>query len=496
MRHELSAALAADGFGKISGRPGVSIVTSGPGATNGLSGVVHAYSAGSPMIYISGTTPKRERTFPFHGTDDPEFLEKVFEPITKKVIRVEKPDSTIEAIESAYQISLSGRKGPVYVSLPYDVLEKQTDCRQVRKREEKQLACARATKGVALALLNHETKVVLVLGESLGSHPELRQRLVKLAERINSPVLTHSSAIGIFPSNHPLYSGSQYSDSYLSPLAAELVKDADLVMYLGYLPEQVEVKELQKLNSNEPLIITLETGLEDDSILMEEAYPAVTYVLENLIQKADWAKDRIRDYWNSYEQHLEKEATHYSHLKPIHPSFLSHAISKHLDDDDKIVGDIGMGVEWILKYLPRGKDIRYLNPGTYGAMGYAIPAAIGVRMGSAEGRVFAATGDGGMLMNIMELQTLSREDIDVKVIVYNDGRYGVIERLHRVKFNTERSYCLGKTDFQMIASSLGLRAFRADDPKEFLKTVEEFASTKSPALLDVVTRSVRSEGFR
>ncbi|MGA2462042.1 MAG: thiamine pyrophosphate-binding protein [Candidatus Bathyarchaeia archaeon] len=483
VRHEAGAAAMADTYGRLTGRPGVCLVTAGPGATNSLTGVAHAFAAASPMLHVSGTVPTTSGTGAFHGADKPRFLESVFAPVCKRSCSLGSVAEIPRVVHTCFQEATTGRRGPVHLGLPLDLLL----ARGVTAKPSQRVKPIRAVRNLARTakILSSAARPVILVGEEargLGREVEI------FAEKLQSPVISTMNALGVFPQENHLFVGYVEQFWRLHPTAFDVVKEADLVVSIGARAASPETNCITSVVDTEWLFLTEEAPGEKAK-KAEYVSGDIRRSLVALGNKLEPAP-KLRENWShkavaglrSYMEELDRNAAEKSRIRPIHPAYAAHSLLQFLPRDGVVCSDSGANEIWVREYLGNRRNCEYLYSGTFGGMGFSLPAAIAASLLRPNTRILAVSGDGGLLMSLMELSTLVEQKSNAVIVVFNDSAYGMMWLLQHHKTTN----LLNPVNFAKVAEGFGVKSWRVEEPGKLKDSLSEAFSVRGPALVDVI----------
>lgn len=483
VRHEAGAAAMADAYGRLTGKPGLCLVTAGPGATNSLTGVAHAFSAASPMLHVSGTVPTGSGVGTFHGTDDPSFLERIFAPITKKSCTVRSVSEIPRTVHGCFQAASAGRRGPVHMSLPLNVLLAQGTPTAARHASKRPLTSSPNLMRAKRILSASQRPIVLVGEEARGMGRELEI----LSMKLQSPVMSTMNALGEFPQENPLFVGYVEQFWRISPPALDLLRDADLLVGAGVRFGSPETRCVGSLADTDWLFLTEEKTKRDLSkgLHLTGNVRSTLSSLANILPPATqsrkrWASKALGCV-RSYLKEPSEIVSNGSGNKPIHPAYAIQNLIELLPSSGVVCSDSGSNEVWAREYLGVRKNCEYLYSGSFGGMGFALPAAIAASIVRPDTKVLAVSGDGGFLMSLMELSTLAEQESNVIMVVLNDSAYGMMWLLERRKVAS----LLNPVSFAEVAKGFGIRSWRVDEPGQLKDIYAEAFSVDGPAIVDV-----------
>lgn len=500
MHHEQAAAFAAEGFARVSGLPGVALATSGPGATNLLTGIGSCFYDSTPAIFITGQVNTHERKggrpirqLGFQETD----IAAMAQPVVKWATTAEDPASLPDVIDKAFEIALNGRPGPVLIDIPMDVQRAQIDPGPIA-RKTPHPAPATLDNAFAASLftaLRQASRPLILAGGGIrsGGATEPFRRFVAA---LGVPVVHSLMGVDLLPYAHPLRIGM--IGTYGNRWANAALAASDLLLVLG---SRLDVRqtgsqvdefatgrrifhvdcEPGEINNRvigcEPLVMQLGQFLEAALRHPAASRPSPAAV-------AEWA-ERIGSLRRQYPDTQELK-----HAPGINPNALMHAISKHGASSSAFVSDVGQHQMWAAQSLELAGDQRFLTSGGMGAMGFALPAAIGAWYAAPGRPVTLIAGDGGFQVNIQELQTVARNRLPLKAIVLNNQCHGMVRQFQESYFESRyQSSVTGYSapDFQAVAAAYGIESARIEQPSQVEAALcRLYADPSTPGLLEVM----------
>jgi acetolactate synthase-1/2/3 large subunit len=491
-KHENNAALMADAYGRLTQRPGVCLVTAGPGATNSMTGVAQAFAAASPVVHISGTVPRRAGRGAFHGLDRPTFLREAFAPVTKWSARVDEVEDTPRILAEAFSIANSGRPGPVHVELPEDVLkEPPTEVWDYARRPAEAAAPdSKLVDRLAEMLISAERPMICA-GVGVRT-PDARADLLKLAESLGAAVTFPRSALGAFPSAHHLCAGS-FNTYPPNPFPMQLVEESDLLLVVG-MRAGTTLSEILDDHAPEKYVYLTPEGELDRS---DRATLSVSVDTEALLRglaervaeqsraSASWAESQITTARQALRAGAERTVETYRGHKPIHFALVLKELWSLLQKDAVVVADIGNHGVWASWWYELYGTQTYLEPGQWGAMGFALPGAIAAKLIRPDRQVVGLTGDGAFLMSCSDFGTALEEGTKVVIVVLNDQRYGMIHALQTMDFGRTFATELRSPDLVKFAESFGALGIRVEDGAELPEALSRALDAEKPVIVDV-----------
>ena len=491
--HEINAAFMADAQARLTGLPGVCLLTSGPGATNAVTAIAQAYTDASPVVQITGHCGNNEKIQPSHGVDDWDFLLKIYSPITKWSVQIRRAEDIAPILDKAFKLASSGRPGPVHVEIPRDVLSssvKSQDFPVVDSDIHQEIDEA-PVKGIAQILRSSDRPLIAV---GKGVLREFCSKdVMELAQAIDAPIVVQD-AVSAIPYDFPLYVGY---DMEWHPQIDSLIKGADATITLGLdLRERfmfskaknhklVHVHSDAFTNKNEELdtsvsrpLVDLVASVKKTIELLLKLIPHKRSVRSNAEKKVSEIKRKISDDVSSCIKWG---------CKPLHPGEVGTQLRRVLKDNAIVTLDVGDSSWWINTCFRAREPNTVLVPGRYGSMGFALPAAVAAKLTFPERDVVAVTGDGGFLMSCMDFPSAVKHKLAIKVIVVSNGHYGTIWRLQNDRYGGTMATEIQVPDFAQYAESFGARGFSVYDHAELGKVLEEAISLRGPAIVGVHT---------
>jgi acetolactate synthase-1/2/3 large subunit len=485
VRHEQGAAHAADGYARATGKPGVCLATSGPGATNLVTGIATAYMDSVPLVAFTGqVTSSLMGLDAFQEAD----ITGITLPITKHNYLVKDVNDLARTIKEAFHIAATGRPGPVLVDIPKDISINKT---KFSYPDEVNLPGYRPTyKGhpaqisQAAKLINHARRPVIYAGGGVvisGAHGELKA----LAEKINAPVTTTLMGIGSFPEDHRASLGmlGMHGTAY----ANYAVSECDLLISVG---ARFDDRVTGRVDTFAPhaKIIHIDIDPAEIGKIVRVDVPIVgdtRQVLQELNEKVD-ARDSA-DWLDRIDEWKAKHPLRYEKKGKLKPQFIIEEINRVTKGEAVVVTEVGQNQMWAAQYYTFKKPRSFISSGGLGTMGYGFPAAIGAKVGRPQDIVIDIAGDGSIQMNIQELATAVFYNIPVIVAILNNSRLGMV-RQWQTMFYDERysSTIITGPDFVKLAEAYGALGLRVTKAGEVQPALEKALAANKPVLIDFV----------
>ncbi|MBN1599952.1 MAG: biosynthetic-type acetolactate synthase large subunit [Chitinispirillaceae bacterium] len=504
-RHEQAAAHAADGYARATGEVGVCLATSGPGATNLITGIATAYLDSIPMVAITGQVAT-----PLLGTDAFQEADVVgiSRPITKHNFLVRSVKELPEIIRKAFYIASTGRPGPVLVDIPVDVSRAVLDDYQYPETVSIRsynpvVECDIAQIDKAVELLSGSKKPLIFAGGGVnhaGAYEELRI----FAEKTNIPVTTSLMGMGTFPAEHELFIGMP--GMHGAKTANYSIQEADLILSIGVRFDDRVTGFVANFAPNASIVhididpVTISKIVKVDVPVVADAKTALRLLIEK-------SSARPKNEWNTKVSGWkgEKLYTYTSSESVIKPQMVIEELYKFTGGNAVVATEVGQHQMWTAQYFRCNAPRTLLTSGGLGTMGFGLPAAMGAAMGIDGKPVMVIGGDGSIQMNIQELATLSINNIPVKIIILNNTFLGMVRQWqelfydHRYSSTCMRggflcSSCVGigackkqyVPDFVAVAKGYNIAAFRAETPQQVLQVIKDGFAVNGPALMEFI----------
>lgn len=501
-KQEPNVSLMADAYGRLTGNPGVCLVTAGPGGVNSMAGVAQAYGAASPMVHIGGAVPLKADREAFHGVDDPAFVHEMFKKITKWSARVERIEDIPEVMAKAFHVARSGRPGPVHVELP-----RVSDYSEHILQEGR--AVLASYKAIPTVVAQPDPKnvdrcakrmmearsPVIAAGKGIIRQGALRE-LSELSMKLQAPVVYAQDAIGVIPEDHPFFAGHfQHYRSY--PLCVDALKRADLILGVGLRAGTAELTELKERAPEKNLVLVGFDDAADSRYQGEDECVADPKLFLAALLERLGSYQRPRNE-SLIRQMAERKAAVRTSLaaqnephrtdRPIHPGVLMDAMNAVLDDNAVVSSDVGNCQMWARTFRRIATPLSFMQSGVWNAMSYGLPTAIVAKMEFPQRDVVALAGDGAFLMTIGDLPTAAEYGANILIVVLNDGAFGQTYMQQTNIYGHTYGTTFASPDFAAIAKACGAEGIRVTDPGEVEGALRQAlaATKKQPALVEVM----------
>ncbi len=488
MRHEQGAAHAADGYARATGKVGVCIATSGPGATNLVTGLATAQMDSSPVVAITGQVATSViGTDAFQEVD----IVGITQPITKHNYLVTDVEELPSVMKEAFYIARTGRPGPVLVDIAKDVQAAEFD---FTYPDEVHLPgyfipqddLAEPVQRVARMLAEAERPLIIAGHGIVLANAE--DQLLELVEKANVPVITTLLGISAMPETHRLCLGmaGMHGEAYTNLALAE----ADLIVSLGSRFDDRLTGKLDQFGANARIVhvdidpaeidkcVTVNAAVIGD---LKDVLPALTLLVEQR-GREPWL-ERIQEWRaDSARRDIVGQET-----DEMVPQYVIRQLWEATRGEVIVVSDVGQNQMWEAQYFTHHRRRGLLSSGGLGTMGFALPAAIGAQMGRPDDQVWVTVGDGGFQMNIQALAVVAQERLPIKIAVLNNGYLGMVRQWQQLFFEGRYSGTpLLGPDFAKVAEAYGIAAFTVREKEDVVPTIEQAMAVDGPALINFV----------
>ncbi|MBN2553109.1 MAG: biosynthetic-type acetolactate synthase large subunit [Spirochaetales bacterium] len=483
-RHEQGAAHMADGYARATGKTGVCMATSGPGATNLVTGLANAYMDSSPLVAITGQVSRSMiGNDAFQEVD----ITGITIPITKHNYLLQEASEMPHTVKEAFYLASTGRKGPVLLDIPRDV---QLEIFAPHQAKYPPLEGYRPTvEGHpgqikrAAALLKSAEKPLIIAGGGI-SLAAARDLLVRLAEKADIPVVYTLMGKASFPNSHPLCIGLM---GYHGRVESNYgIANADVILALGTRLGDRTTGPIGTF-AKQARFIHIDIDPAEISKNVPSYLPIVGDAAQILEQLGDQLPAQKHEQWISELRRTAEQHPLRARSAGVSIPNILHAV-KTIVDDPIIVTDVGRHQIFTAHYFPVDSERSFITSGGLGTMGFGVPAAIGARVGQPRRTVVDISGDGGFMMTCQEIASAVQEEIPVVVLVMNDSCLGMIRQLQHAFYGKRYEACSfgGNVDFARLAESMGAAGFTVTEETQITPTLEKALAAGRPAVVDCV----------
>ncbi|WP_312240274.1 acetolactate synthase 3 large subunit [Pantoea sp.] len=476
VRHEQGAVHMADGYARATGEVGVVLVTSGPGATNAITGIATAYMDSIPMVVLSGQVPSSLIGYDAFQECD---MVGISRPVVKHSFLVKRTEEIPGVLKKAFWLAASGRPGPVVIDLPKDILNPANklpyawpDSVSMRSYNPTIQGHKGQIKRALQTLLAAHRPVMYVGGGAITSACEAE--LLQLAEKLNIPVTSSLMGLGAFPGTHRQSVGMLGMHGTYE--ANMTMHHSDLIFGIGVRFDDRTTNNLAKYCPNATVMhididpTSISKTVAADIPIVGDAKQVLQQMLELLGQsEAKQPFDSLRDWWQSIETWRGRKCLEFDRSSSkIKPQAVIETIWRLTKGDAYVTSDVGQHQMFAALYYPFDKPRRWINSGGLGTMGFGLPAALGVKMALPEETVICVTGDGSIQMNIQELSTALQYDLPVLVLNLNNRFLGMVKQWQDMIYSGRhsQSYMESLPDFVRLAEAYGHVGIGIQHPEE------------------------------
>ena len=479
-RHETGAAFIAGILGKLTGKPGVCLSTLGPGATNMATGVACATLDRMPLVAITAQTDITMQHKNSHQYID---LVNLYRPISKWSVSIHDSSIVPELVTKAFTLATHDVPGAVHIELPNDIASSlaQGEPLQIQSYSQKGVASEQALRDVAIAI--NEAKFPLIMIGHNAAQEEASTEILKFIEKLQAPFTETFMAKGVVPENHPFH--LQTIGLPEGDFVNKAFFRADLVITIGYDPVEYGPKKWNSLLS--PVVHIDIKDYETDSFYPVRAslIGDLSTNLQHLTNKLQ-QRDDLDPFYRNLKETIAKEmlVQTTSDAYPLAPQRIIQDIRTVLDNDDLLLSDVGAHKLWI------GRQYEALLPNTciisngLASMGIALPGAIGAKLAQPDKKVMAVCGDGSFIMSLPEFETAVRLKLPIVIMIWRDGRYGMIEWGQENKLGHSSNVQFENPDFIALAKSYGAKGFKVKQATELIPVLKQAYTETGPVIVE------------
>ncbi len=496
VRHEQAAVHAAEGYAKATNRPGVVLVTSGPGATNAVTGIADAYMDSVPLVVFTGQVPR-------HLIGNDAFQEVDIVGITRPCVKhnflVTDVKDLASTVKKAFYIASTGRPGPVLVDIPKDITAAR--CEFNYPKEISIRSYNPTVKGNkrqvrrAIDLMLESKRPILYTGGGVvlsGGAAELTQ----LARELKFPVTNTLMGLGAYPATDPLFVGMLGMHGTYE--ANHAMHQSDLVIAIGARFDDRVTGNIEKFCPHAKIIhvdidpASISKNVKVDIPIVGDVKRVLADLLEELHSRKDWQTADISAWWAQINEWRKTDCLHYEQdHESIRSQFVVEKLWEVTGGDAYVTSDVGQHQMWAAQFYKFDKPNRWINSGGLGTMGFGLPAAMGVQIAYPEATVACITGDGSIQMNIQELSTCMQYQLPIKIITLNNGYLGMVRQWQEFFYQKRysMSYMDALPDFVKLAEAYGHVGMRIERPADVEGALKEAMAMKNRLVfMDFITK--------
>jgi acetolactate synthase-1/2/3 large subunit len=479
--HEQGAAHAADGYARATGKVGVCIATSGPGATNLVTGIATAYMDSIPLVAITGNVPMS-----LLGKDSFQEVDitGITMPITKHNYIVKDVSKLQDVITEAFYIAKEGRPGPVLIDIPKNIQIEKTEYKKKKtwKIERKEFTIKDEKIELAIELINKAKKPFIYVGGGAIS-ADSSMEVLALAEKINAPICTSLMGIGVIPKDHPLYTGMiGMHGTKASNISAT---KSDLFIALGARFSDRVVANGDNLSNAKILHIDVDPAEINKNVKVDLSIIGdLKSVLGRIIPKI---KENKNEEWLKNVEYLKSlSAYKKDERKELTPEYFFEVLNS-LDDGNLIIStEVGQHQMWTAQYFNFSKPRTFISSGGLGTMGFGLGASIGAQFGSPKSKVINIAGDGSFMMNCQEIATAVKNNLPIVVVIMNNNVLGMVRQWQTLFFDGRYSNTTldRQTDLVKLAEAFGATGYRVEERNQLEEILKKALESNGPVLID------------
>ncbi|HFE5200347.1 TPA: acetolactate synthase AlsS [Staphylococcus aureus] len=485
-RHEQNAAMMAQGIGRLTGKPGVVLVTSGPGVSNLTTGLLTATSEGDPVLALGGQVKRNDLLRLTHQSIDNAALLKYSSKYSEEV---QDPESLSEVMTNAIRIATSGKNGASFISIPQDVISSPVESKAIS-------LCQKPSLGVpsehdindVIEAIKNASFPVLLAGMRSSSAEETNA-IRKLVERTNLPVVETFQGAGVISRELENHFFGRVG-LFRNQVGDELLRKSDLVVTIGYDPIEYEASNWNKeLDTQIINIDEVQAEITNYMKPKKELIGNIAKTIEMISDKVDepFINQQHLDELEQLRTHIDEEtgikATHEEGI--LHPVEIIESMQKVLTDDTTVTVDVGSHYIWMARNFRSYNPRHLLFSNGMQTLGVALPWAISAALVRPNTQVVSVAGDGGFLFSSQDLETAVRKNLNIIQLIWNDGKYNMVEFQEEMKYKRSSGVDFGPVDFVKYAESFGAKGLRVTNQEELEAAIKEGYETDGPVLIDI-----------
>lgn len=485
-RHEQNAAMMAQGVGRLTGKPGVALVTSGPGVSNLTTGLLTATSEGDPVLAIGGQVKRNDLLRLTHQAVDNAALLK---SSTKYSAEVQDPESLSEVMTNAIRTATSGKNGASFISIPQDVISSQVQSKAIDLPEKPHLGVPTDEEVNEVLQAIKDAKFPVLLAGMRSSSEKETEAIRKFVEKTSLPVVETFQGAGVISRELEDHFFGRVG-LFRNQVGDELLRKADLVVAIGYDPIEYEASNWNKELDTE--IISIDEVHAEITNYLRPKKELVGNIAGTIQMMSEKVSEPIID-----QKHLDDleelraniiEATgiKYEHEDGIlHPVEIINTMQKTLTDDTTVTVDVGSHYIWMARKFRSYNPRHLLFSNGMQTLGVALPWAIAAALVRPNTQVVSVAGDGGFLFSGQDLETAVRKKLNIIQLIWNDGKYNMVEFQEEMKYKRAAGVAFGPVDYVKYAESFGAKGIRVTSPEELEAAIKEGYETEGPVLIDI-----------
>lgn len=485
-RHEQNAAMMAQGIGRLTGKPGVALVTSGPGVSNLTTGLLTATSEGDPVLAIGGQVKRNDLLRMTHQAVDNASL---LRSSTKYSAEVQDPESLSEVMTNAIRTATSGKNGASFISIPQDVIESPVTSKAIDLCEQPQLGVPNLEDiQDVIKAIKYAKFPVLLVGMRSSSEKET-EAIRQLVAKSNLPVVETFQGAGVLNRELENHFFGRVG-LFRNQVGDELLRKADLVVAIGYDPIEYEASNWNKELDTEIIVIDevqaeITNFLRPKKELIGNIAGTIQLLSEN-VHEPIINQNRLDDLERLRAEVIEATGIKYTHEDGVmHPLEIIETMQKTLTDDTTVTVDVGSHYIWMARKFRSYNPRHLLFSNGMQTLGVALPWAIAAALVRPNTQVVSVAGDGGFLFSGQDLETAVRKNLNIIQLIWNDGKYNMVEFQEEMKYKRSAGVEFGPVDYVKYAESFGAKGLRVTNQEELEAALKEGYATEGPVLIDI-----------
>ena len=485
-RHEQNAAMMAQGIGRLTGKPGVALVTSGPGVSNLTTGLLTATSEGDPVLAIGGQVKRNDLLRMTHQAVDNASL---LRSSTKYSAEVQDPESLSEVMTNAIRTATSGKNGASFISIPQDVIESPVTSKAIDLCEQPQLGVPNLEDiQDVIKAIKHAKFPVLLVGMRSSSEKET-EAIRQLVAKSNLPVVETFQGAGVLNRELENHFFGRVG-LFRNQVGDELLRKADLVVTIGYDPIEYEASNWNKELETEIIVID-EVQAEITNVLRPKKelignIAGTIQLLSENVHEPIINQSRLDDLERLRADVIEATGIKYTHEDGVmHPLEIIETMQNTLTDDTTVTVDVGSHYIWMARKFRSYNPRHLLFSNGMQTLGVALPWAIAAALVRPNTQVVSVAGDGGFLFSGQDLETAVRKKLNIIQLIWNDGKYNMVEFQEEMKYKRSAGVEFGPVDYVKYAESFGAKGLRVTSQAELEAALKEGYETDGPVLIDI-----------
>ncbi|MCE5090325.1 acetolactate synthase AlsS [Staphylococcus devriesei] len=485
-RHEQNAAMMAQGVGRLTGNPGVALVTSGPGVSNLTTGLLTATSEGDPVLAIGGQVKRNDLLRLTHQAVDNASL---LRSSTKYSAEVQDPESLSEVMTNAIRTATSGKNGASFISIPQDVISAPVQSKAINLCERPQLGVPSVDEIKEVIHEIQQAKFPVLLAGMRSSSEKETEAIRQLVAKTNLPVVETFQGAGVLNRELENHFFGRVG-LFRNQVGDELLRKADLVVTIGYDPIEYEASNWNKELDTEIIAIDevqaeITNFLRPKKEIVGNIAGTIQLLSENVTEPII-NEERLNDLEQLRADIIEATGIKYTHEDGVmHPLEIIETMQNNLTDDTTVTVDVGSHYIWMARKFRSYNPRHLLFSNGMQTLGVALPWAIAAALVRPNTQVVSVAGDGGFLFSAQDLETAVRKKLNIIQLIWNDGKYNMVEFQEEMKYKRSSGVDFGPVDYVKYAEAFGAKGLRVTSQEELEAAIKEGYETEGPVVIDI-----------